>query len=156
MRLVGGYAFQRARLMLLYQRTDVGALDEDGFGASIAWTFGDNTAKLQYLAANIWQTVSQVDPLDNPLESLLSVGLDHKLGKATKLFVFYTTGDIGETSASTLRRHRDRAQLLTPRPLRCIARSDQGSRVAWLREVRGERVNHRFGNAPRDHGHRQS
>jgi hypothetical protein len=28
---------------------------------------------------------------------LLSVGLDHLLGEDTKLFAFYTTGDIGGT-----------------------------------------------------------
>jgi len=99
-RLVGGYTFGPARLMLLYQRTDTDLADEDGFGGSIAWTFGDNTAKLQYLTAEIWRTDPQPNPLDNRLENLLSVGLDHKLGEATKLFGFYTMGDIGGTNES--------------------------------------------------------
>ncbi|HWN06311.1 MAG TPA: porin [Steroidobacteraceae bacterium] len=97
-RLVGGYTLGPARVMLLYQFTDADGVDEDGFGASVAWTFGDNVAKLQYLTADIWRIDPQPDPLANRLENLLSVGLDHKLGKATRLFGFYTTGDIGGTS----------------------------------------------------------
>lgn len=97
-RLVGGYTLGPARFMLLYQRTDAGDVDEDGFGGSVAWTFGDNTAKLQYLTADIWRTDPQIDPLDNRFENLLSVGLDHRLGESTKLFGFYTTGDIGGTN----------------------------------------------------------
>lgn len=97
-RLVGGYTVGPAKVMLLYQLADAGGVDEDGFGASVAWTFGDNVAKLQYLAADIWRIDPQPDPLANRLEDLLSVGLDHKLGKDTRLFGFYTTGDIGGTS----------------------------------------------------------
>jgi predicted porin len=99
-RVVGGYTFGPARIMLLYQRTDVGTETEDGFGASVAWTFGKNIAKLQYLAADIWRTDPQIDPLDNMLENIVSVGLDHELGEDTKVFAFYTAGDIGGTSES--------------------------------------------------------
>jgi predicted porin len=94
-RLVGGYTLGAARFGLLYQQTDAGTEDEDGFGGSIAYTFGNSTAKLQYLDADIWRTDPQPDPLDNLLESQLSVGLDHELGENTKLFGFYTDGDIG-------------------------------------------------------------
>lgn len=99
-RLVGGYTYGPARIMLLYQLTDTVDADEDGFGASFAWTFGDNVAKLQYLTADIWRIDPQPDPLANRLENLLSVGLDHRLGESTKLFGFYTTGDIGGTDES--------------------------------------------------------
>jgi predicted porin len=100
LRAVGGYTLGPAQLMFLYQRTDGGGVAEDGFGGSLAWTFGKNTAKLQYLTADIWRTQQQSDPLDNRLETLLSLGLDHALGDATRLFAFYTTGDIGGTSES--------------------------------------------------------
>jgi predicted porin len=99
-RLVGGYTFGPARLMLLYQQTDAGMVDEDGFGASLAWTFGKNTAKVQYLSADIWRADPQADPLENRYESLFSAGLDHELGADTRLFGFYTTGDIGGTGES--------------------------------------------------------
>jgi predicted porin len=98
-RLTGGYTFGPVRLMLLYQQTDA-VVEEDGFGASLAWTFGKNIAKFQYLTADIWAIDPQADPLANMYESLLSVGLDHELGEDTKLFAFYTTGDIGGTSES--------------------------------------------------------
>lgn len=97
-RVVGGHTFGDARVMLLYQRADAGDIAEDGFGASVAWSFGKNTAKFQYLTADIWRIQPQPDPLDNRLESLVSVGLDHALGESTKLFAFYTSGDIGGTS----------------------------------------------------------
>ena len=99
-RATGGHTFGPVRVMLLYQRTDTGTLAEDGFGASLAWKFGKNTAKLQYLSADIWRTDLQVDPLQNLMESLLSVGLDHALGEDTRLFGFYTTGEIGGTNDS--------------------------------------------------------
>jgi predicted porin len=97
-RVVGGYTFGPARVMLLYQLTDAAGADEDGFGASLAWSFGSSTAKLQYLSADIWRLDPQPDPLENRLESLFSLGLDHRLGEKTKLFGFYTTGEIGGTS----------------------------------------------------------
>jgi predicted porin len=99
-RVVGGYTLGAAQVTLLYQFTDARGVDEDGFGASFAWTFGDNVAKLQYLTADIWRIDPQPDPLANRLENLLSVGLDHELGESTRLFGFYTTGDIGGTSES--------------------------------------------------------
>ncbi|HEU4689870.1 MAG TPA: porin [Vicinamibacterales bacterium] len=97
-RLVGGYTFGDVRIMLLYQKTETEFAEEDGFGTSVAWTFGDNTVKFQYLAADIWRLTPQADPFDNRLENSLSVGFDHKLAKNTKLFGLYRTGDIGGTS----------------------------------------------------------
>ena len=100
LRLVGGYTIGPARLMLLYQQTDNDVVSEDGFGASLAWKFGKNTAKVQYTSADIWQTDPQADPIENLYESLFSVGLDHEFGEDTRLFGFYTTGEIGGTSES--------------------------------------------------------
>jgi predicted porin len=94
-RVVGGHTFGPARLMLLYQRTDASDADEDGFGASLAWTLGEYTAKFQYLAADIWRTDAQADPLENFVEDMVSVGVDRALGDDTTLFVFYTAGQIG-------------------------------------------------------------
>jgi predicted porin len=99
-RVVGGYTFGAAQLMLLYQRTDAGAGAEDGFGASLAWTIGKNIAKFEYLSSDIWRTDPQVNPLENRYETLISVGLDHALGEKTKVFAFYTAGDIGGTNES--------------------------------------------------------
>jgi predicted porin len=99
-RVVAGYSPGSAQFMLLYQRTDAADGKEDGFGASVAWEFGKNTAKFQYLSADIWRNDPQVDPLENLYENLLSVGLDHALGEDTKLFAFYTAGDIGGTNES--------------------------------------------------------
>jgi predicted porin len=99
-RLVGGYTLGPARIMLFYQATEFAGADEDGFGGSLAWTFGDSTAKFQYLAADIWRLDPQPDPLLNRLDSSWSAGLDHKLGEKTKLFGFYTSGDIGGTGDS--------------------------------------------------------
>jgi predicted porin len=99
-RVVGGYTFGPARVMLLYQRADTDVADEDGFGASVAWKFGKNTAKFQYLSADIWRADPQLDPLANKYEDVVSVGLDRELGEKIRLFAFYTAGDIGGTSES--------------------------------------------------------
>ena len=101
--------------MLLYQLTDAGAVDEDGFGGSVAWTFRD-VAKLQYLTADIWRIDPQADPLANRLETLLSVGLDHRFGEAIKLFGFYYDGRYRWNGREQrVRCNRNRAQLLTRR-----------------------------------------
>jgi predicted porin len=99
-RLVGGYPLGPVQLMLLYQRTDAGAVEEDGVGVSLAWTLGKYVAKFQYLTADLWLVDPQEDPLDNRYDSLMSVGLDRELGERTRVFAFYTTGDIGGTDAS--------------------------------------------------------
>lgn len=98
-RLVAGHTFGAARFMLLYQMTDAAGVEEDGFGASLAWTFGKNVAKLQYLSADIWLTRPDTDAIDN-LDSSISVGLDHVFSEDTRLFGFYTTGDIGGADGS--------------------------------------------------------
>lgn len=96
-RLVGGYTLGPARVMVFYQRADFAGTEEDGIGGSLAWTFGDSTLKLQYLSADIWRLDPQEDPLLNRLDSLATVGIDHRLGENTRLFGFYTTGEIGGT-----------------------------------------------------------
>ncbi len=96
-RAVGGYTWDAVQLMLLYQRTDAGAGEHDGLGASLAWTLGKYTAKFQYLSADQWQSGLPPDPLDDWYESLVSVGLDRALGADTRLFAFFTSGDIGRT-----------------------------------------------------------
>lgn len=93
-RLVGGYKFGAAQVNLLYQQTDAGALDGDGYGASFAYSFGKSKLKLQYVDADIYTTGLA------SYESSTSVGLDHKLGEDTKVFGFYTRGDIGATEES--------------------------------------------------------
>jgi predicted porin len=99
-RLVAGHSLGAARIMLLYQRTDAGAIDEDGIGASVSWKFGGNTVKFQYLAAQIWRADPQDDPADNLLENMVSAGFDREFGEDTKVFAFYSSGDIGGSSES--------------------------------------------------------
>jgi predicted porin len=99
-RVVGGYPLGPVQLMLLYQRTDAGAVEEDGMGVSLAWTLGKYVAKFQYLTADLWLVDPQDDPLDNRYESLISVGLDREFGERTRVFGFYTAGDIGGTRVS--------------------------------------------------------
>ena len=93
-RLVGGYKFGPAQVNVLYQQTDAGAQDGDGYGASFAYAFGKSKLKLQYVDADIHAHGLAT------YETQASIGLDHKLGDDTKLFGFYTRGDIGGTDES--------------------------------------------------------
>lgn len=93
-RLVGGYKFGPAQVNVLYQQTDAGAQDGDGYGASFAYAFGKSKLKLQYVDADIHALGLAT------YETQASIGLDHKLGDDTKLFGFYTRGDIGGTDES--------------------------------------------------------
>jgi predicted porin len=96
-RAVGGYTWGQAQLMLLYQRTDAGIGEQDGFGASLAWTLGEYIAKFQYLDADQWRAGPLADSADEAYESLWSMGLDRGLGENTRLFGFFTSGDLGRT-----------------------------------------------------------
>lgn len=94
-RFVGGYKFGAAQLNVLYQQTDADGVDGDAVGASFAYKLGDsNTLKLQHVQGDIHETGLVA------LDAQTSVGVDHKLGRNTKLFGFYTTGDIAETDES--------------------------------------------------------
>ena len=94
-RLVGGYKFDAFQVNALYQQTDVAGSDGDAVGASVAWKFGSgNTFKLQHVQGDIHETGLVA------LDSQTSVGLDRKLGKNTKVFGFYTTGDIADSDES--------------------------------------------------------
>ena len=68
-RLVGGYTLRPRAAHAAVSTDGCRAVEEDGFGASLAWTFGKNTAKVQYLTADIWRTDPQADPLDEPATS---------------------------------------------------------------------------------------
>lgn len=93
-RLAAGYKFGSAVINAIFQQTDIGSADADAYGASFGYKFGDNMFKLQHVTGDIWEIGGA------SLESQTSVGLDHKLAKSTKLFGFYTTGDIGGSSES--------------------------------------------------------
>lgn len=93
-RLAAGYKFGAAVVNAIFQQTDIGSADADAYGASFGYKFGDNMFKLQHVTGDIWEIGGA------SLESQTSVGLDHKLGKSTKVYGFYTTGDIGGSSES--------------------------------------------------------
>lgn len=94
LRLVGGRTFGDVQLMLLYQRTEADGSEEDGLGASLAWALGDYVAKFQYQAADLWRIVPGGDSSDPRLDSHYSVGVDRHFGEDTRLFAFYTGGEI--------------------------------------------------------------
>ena len=100
LRLVAGYPLGPVQAMLLYQRTEAAAFDDDGFGVSLAWERGPYTVKLQYLGADQWRVVPAADPPGYRYESLFTAGVDRALGEDTRVFAFYTTGDIGGTNES--------------------------------------------------------
>jgi predicted porin len=96
-RVVGGYTWGAAKWMLLYQRADTVTDEVDGFGASLAWSLGNYVAKFQYLEGDQWRTGLADDSPAEPYESSWSVGLDREFGEHTRLFSFFTQGDIGGT-----------------------------------------------------------
>lgn len=93
-RVTGGYRFGDARVNVIYQQTDAGDMDGDASGASFAYKFADFTFKVQHMQGDIHELGLA------PLESQSSIGLDRKLGKNTKLYGFYTTGDIAASDES--------------------------------------------------------
>lgn len=97
LRVVGGPSWDAVQLMLLYQRTDAGGMERDGYGASLAWELAQYTAKLQYVEGDQWRSGLPADPLDDWYESLWSVGLDRAFGEDTRLFAFFTGGEVGRT-----------------------------------------------------------
>lgn len=93
-RATGGYKFGDAVVNVLYQTTDTGAADADAVGVSFGYKFGDNMFRVQHLDGDIWQLGGAT------YETSSSIGFDHKFSKATKVYGFYTTADIGGTDQS--------------------------------------------------------
>jgi len=86
------YKINHFQLGLIYEQTDTAVDDADGFLVSGAYKAGDNTFKLQYADSDIWMLgVSS----KNKYTTMTSVGMDHKLGKKTKFFAWYTSGELG-------------------------------------------------------------
>jgi predicted porin len=80
---------------LLWETTDNGTTDADGFVLSGAMKMsGGNTLKLQYADSDIWQLGVSAK---TKYSTMTSLGLDHKLSKNTKVFVWYTDGELGAT-----------------------------------------------------------
>ena len=87
MRITGQFkATDSLKLGAMYQKQEKvdGTGTADGFLLNAAYGFGKNTFKVQY------QTID-FDLADSKDADGLSVGIDHKLNKSTKLYGFYST-----------------------------------------------------------------
>ncbi|RMH46774.1 MAG: porin [Gammaproteobacteria bacterium] len=94
-RIVGQYNMDKFQFGLLWETTDNGTTDADGFVLSGAMKMsGGNTLKLQYADSDIWQLGVSAK---TKYSTMTSLGLDHKLSKKTKVFVWYTDGELGAT-----------------------------------------------------------
>lgn len=96
MRLVAQYKMGDLKLGAMYQTNEDNAdgtsKDESGYFVSAAYKLGNGfTVKGQYGAVE--------DDADQDEEDTLSLGVDYKLAKKTKLFAYYTTN--GDTDGST-------------------------------------------------------
>lgn len=83
-RFVGQFEFGDLQLgvMAQHNETNSGSLDESGVFASAAYKVGSYILKAQY--------GTQEDDVDDDQEDTVSLGVDHKLGKNTKWFAYYT------------------------------------------------------------------
>lgn len=93
-RFTGAYKIGDLQLGLLFQTTDTGIDDADATGLSVAYKAGNGTFKLQYIDSDLYLIGEAA------LETQSSIGYDYKLGKNSKVYGFYTTGDIGGTEDS--------------------------------------------------------
>lgn len=83
-RLVGSYKIQDLTLGAIWSQYKVEGQDnQDGFLLSAAYKMGSNTFKLQHATSDIKAEGGEQT----------SLGMDHKLGKNTKVFGFYTMQD---------------------------------------------------------------
>jgi len=94
-RFVSQFNRKAFQLGFLYENTDNGTNKENGYVTSGAYKMGKETFKVQYADSKIWSLgVSS----SNKYSTMTSVGWDHKLGKHTKVFTWYTNGELGATS----------------------------------------------------------
>ncbi|CAM4040187.1 porin [Pseudoalteromonas byunsanensis] len=75
--------FKLGAIYQMQEKVD-GSEEADGYLLNAAYSFGANTLKAQYQVLDF----DQGDKLDG-----ISIGIDHKLNKATKLYGFYSTFD---------------------------------------------------------------
>lgn len=92
-RVVTQYKMDVWQFGFMYQDTDNNGLDGDGIMASVKYTSGDNSFKLQVIDSDAWETgVGKA-----VYTSQTSLGWDHKLGKKTTLFTYLTQSEEGAT-----------------------------------------------------------
>ncbi len=95
-RAVAGYKINALTLGALYQ-TSEGELesnkdyDEDGFLVSAAYKMDKVTLKGQYISSD--QSVDAKGNIDGEGGELFTLGVDYKLGKKTKTYVYYADGE---------------------------------------------------------------
>jgi len=86
-RVVGQFTFGAFTLGAMVQQAEEsnGTKEESGAFVSGAFKFGNNTVKAQFGTNDIEDGTADSE------EETLSLGFDHKLGKKTKLFAYYTS-----------------------------------------------------------------
>lgn len=91
-RIMTQYKMDAWQFGLMFQDTDNNGADGDGIMASVKYSSGDNTFKLQVIDSDAWEAgvSSKVK-----YTSQTSLGWDHKLGKKTTFFTYLTQGEEG-------------------------------------------------------------
>ncbi|WP_284378487.1 porin [Litoribrevibacter albus] len=95
-RAVAGYKINDITLGALYQ-TSEGELesnkdyDDDGFLLSAAYSMDKLTFKGQFISSD--QSVDTKGPIDGEGGEMFTLGVDYKLGKKTKTYVYYGDGE---------------------------------------------------------------
>lgn len=95
-RAVAGYKINDITLGALYQQSE-GELesnedyDDDGFLLSAAYKMDKVTFKGQYVSSD--QSVDSKGPIDGEGGEMFTLGVDYKLGKKTKTYVYYGDGE---------------------------------------------------------------
>ena len=90
-RVVVQYKFGDFQVGGLFQQADNNGVDADAYMLSGKYTTGKHTLKAQFIDSDVWETgiSSKIK-----WEQQSSLGYDYKLGKSTKLYTFYTFGDV--------------------------------------------------------------
>lgn len=92
-RVVTQYKMDAWQFGFMYQDTDNNGVDGDGIMASVKYTSGDNSFKLQVADSDAWETGAG----KAVYTSQTSLGWDHKLGKKTTFFTYLTQSEEGAT-----------------------------------------------------------
>ncbi len=101
-RLVGSYKAGDATISALYQSAETsvdgtfyadGEDEADSFGVSASYKMGKNVLKIQYVDSDANAKIAEGEQI--------SLGIDHKLGKKSKVFAFYTSQDAKKESKQT-------------------------------------------------------
>lgn len=91
-RLAGSYGMGPFVVGATYEQIEIGGADRDAYGVNAGYKMGNAMLKAQYVMAD------EIDGIDDSDAAQMTIGIDYKLAKHTKVYGIYNVLDNGDAA----------------------------------------------------------